>query len=320
MTKTLLEVKNLKKHFPIKGGLFRRTIGFVKAVDDISFTINESETVGLVGESGSGKSTAGLSILRLIEPTDGVLSFYGKDLRLLSHNELRAFRKIAAIIFQDPLSSLSPRKTVLDNMGEALLYHGLVKTREEMIEKVGSILKKIGLPQDAMFRYPHQFSGGQQQRISIGRAIGLEPKLLVCDEVVSALDQSIQAQILNLLLELKNSMGLSLLFVSHDLSVVRHTCDRILVMYRGKIVESGKTEEVFANPRHPYTQMLFASMPKRHPRDKKLLVKYPNEMNTKGSTGCPFFARCPVARAACKDFTPPLKNSGTQEHTYSCVH
>jgi len=271
----ILEVKNLKKYFPIRRGIFRKVTGHVKAVDDISFVVNEGQMVALVGESGSGKSTAGLSPIALLKPTSGEISFMGQNLKELSRKEELLFRQKAQIIFQDPLSSLSPRKTVLDNIGEALLYHGFVKNREEQVEAVSSILKKIGMRDDALLKYPHQFSGGQQQRISIGRAIAMGPKLIVCDEAVSALDVSIQAQILNLLHDLKEEFNLSYLFITHDLGIVRMSCDTVLVMYKGKIVERGSTEEVFENPRHPYTQMLLSSIPKAHPRLRACL-KSPN--------------------------------------------
>lgn len=265
----LLTVTNLKKYFPIRRGIFRRHVGDVKAVDGISFTIDAGEIVGLVGESGSGKSTVGRASIRLIEPTEGEICFLGENLRTASGDRLRSLRKEVQMVFQDPLASLNPRKTVLENIGEPLIYHKRVSSREEQIAAVKKILHAIGLPDSALDHYPHQFSGGQQQRLSIGRAIGLNPKLIICDEAVSALDLSIQAQILNLLRDLKSTLKLSYLFISHDLSVVRHFCDRILVMYQGKIVEEGLAEELFTNPKHPYAQLLLASIPKKHPREKK---------------------------------------------------
>lgn len=266
----LLTVTNLKKYFPIRRGILRRHGGDVKAVDGVSFTIDSGEVVGLVGESGSGKSTVGRTCIRLIEPTGGEISFLGEDLRGASGEKLRSLRKEVQMVFQDPLASLNPRKTVLENIGEPLLYHKRVASKEEQICVVRKILKEIGLPDSAIDHYPHQFSGGQQQRLSIGRAIGLNPKLIICDEAISALDLSIQAQILNLLRDLKSALKLSYLFISHDLSAVRHFCDRILVMSEGKIIEEGVAEEVFTHPRHPYTQLLVASIPKKHPREKKV--------------------------------------------------
>ncbi len=313
----LLEVKNLKKYFPVVKGIFRRKVGEIRAVDDISFLINEGEIVGLVGESGSGKSTAGRTAIRLLEPTEGEIHFLGKNFLSLSHKELRNSRQKIQMVFQDPLSSLNPRKTVLDNIGEALLYHHLVQNRAEQIEITASILKKIGLSPDVLGHYPHQFSGGQQQRISIGRAIAMHPKLIICDEAVSALDLSVQAQILNLLYDLKQSLKLSYLFISHDLSVVRSMCTRILVMYQGKIIESGPSEEVFEDPKHPYTRLLLSSIPQPFPggKPKKIHSLRALDVNNKG---CPFFGRCPVSKQECEHQFPPTKN--TETHSYSCIH
>lgn len=266
--KTILEVKNLKKYFPIFSGVFRRHTGDVRAVDGISFSVGEGQIVGLVGESGSGKSTACRAAIRLVEPTSGEISFLGEDILKMSERQLRHFRKSAQMVFQDPLSSLNPRKTILDNVGEALLYHKICATQEEMKDRVVDILKKVGLESDILYQYPHQFSGGQQQRISIGRALAFSPKLLVCDEVVSALDISIQAQILNLLYDLKTAFSLSILFVSHDLSIVKNFCDSILVMHQGKIVERGESAALFENPTHYYTKTLFSSLLKGHPKGR----------------------------------------------------
>lgn len=315
---TLLEVKNLKKYFPIHHGLLRRHVGDVKAVDDVSFSIEEGEIVGMVGESGSGKSTAGRTAIRLIEPTSGSIYFRGEDFCALSPKKLRLARQAIQMVFQDPYASLNPRKTVLENLGEALLYHRLVRSRDEQIHQVERVLEKIGMNRSVLDRYPHQFSGGQQQRLSIGRAIALRPKLVICDEAVSALDLSVQAQILNLLYELKQSMGLSYLFISHDLSVVQSICDRILVLYRGKIVESGPVEKIFNSPKHPYTKLLLSSIPKQHPsrqsaRAGTQITAPPSE------GGCPFYGRCPVSHANCQEKAPPIKLVD-QGHTYRCIH
>jgi peptide/nickel transport system ATP-binding protein/oligopeptide transport system ATP-binding protein len=261
----LLEVKGLKKYFPILAGIFRRQVGWVKAVDGVDFQIQEGKVLGIVGESGCGKSTTARAAIRLIEPTAGEVTFMGQDLLALSKKELKSIRKQIQIVFQDPYSSLNPRKNIVENIGEALIYHGIAKTLEERDDRVVEVLKSVGLSSDALWRYPHEFSGGQQQRICIGRAIALRPKLVVCDEAVSALDVSVQAQILNLLSELKDQFNLSYMFISHDLSIVRHISDDVIVLYRGKEVESAPVEELFENPKHPYTQELLAAIPKSHP-------------------------------------------------------
>ena len=262
--KKLLEVSELKKHFPIRKGIFRRCVGSVKAVDGISFHVGSGEIVGLVGESGSGKSTAGRAAIRLIEPTGGQTFFLGQNITQASSSQLRKLRPKVQMVFQDPLASLNPRKTILENVGESILFHKIVTTKKEQEDVTAHILQKVGISSAALNQYPHQFSGGQQQRISIGRALILRPELIICDEITSALDLSVQAQVLNLLMDLKKNFQLSYLLISHDLSVVRHLCDRILVMYQGKIVEEGHTEKVFNRPQHPYTQTLLNSIPTIH--------------------------------------------------------
>ncbi len=261
----LLDVHNLKKYFPIRRGILRRHVGDFKAVDDVSFSIHEGEVVGLVGESGSGKSTIGRCLIRLIEPTEGEIYFNGSAVRQLNGSSMRKLRQNIQMVFQDPLASLNPRKTVMENVGEALLFHKLVASKEEQQDKVVEMLGKVGLSSTLLNQYPHQFSGGQQQRLSIARALILRPKLLLCDEITSALDLSVQAQVLNLLYDLKKTFKLSYLIISHDLSVVRHLCDRVLVMYQGKIVESGETESIFESPQHEYTRKLLGSVLKRYP-------------------------------------------------------
>jgi phosphonate C-P lyase system protein PhnK len=262
----LLEVKELKKHFQRSSGFLRRAGEVRKAVDGVSFSLSEGEVLGIVGESGSGKSTLARAVIRLIEPTDGQVLFRGEDVRALSPAGLRRWRPKAQMVFQDPLASLNPRKTVGENIGEAALVHRVVATREEMRRQSAQSLERVGLTPSTIDSYPHQFSGGQQQRICIARALALKPELLICDEAVSALDVSIQAQILHLLMELKSEMKLSLIFISHDLRVVRYLSNRVLVMHQGKVVEEAPTEQLFSNPQHPYTRLLLSSSPAEMPR------------------------------------------------------
>lgn len=269
MNPPLLQVKNLKKYFPIFAGLFRKEVGVVKAVDGIDFTIQAGQVLGMVGESGCGKSTAARTAIRLLEPTAGESFFEGRSLFSMTKEQLKPIRKDIQMVFQDPYASLNPRKTIRENMGDALYYHHVALTREEQTECVAQTLQKVGLSPDAMGRYPHEFSGGQQQRICIGRALALNPKLIICDEAVSALDVSIQAQILNLLLELKKAFHLSYLFISHNLSVIRHVSDQIAVLYAGRIVESRPTDELFEDPHHAYTKTLLAAIPRIHPKRKE---------------------------------------------------
>lgn len=255
----VLEVKGLKKYFPIHNGVFQKEINLIKAVDDVSFAVSQGEILGVVGESGSGKSTLAKTAIALLKPTYGEILFMGEKIDYRS-NKLRSLRKDVQMVFQDPYSSLNPRKTIQISLTEALYYHGIVKDKQELTKRALEILDLIGLPKDSLDRYPHEFSGGQQQRICIGRAIALKPKLIVCDEAVSALDVSVQAQILNLLYNLKKELDLSYLFISHDLNVVRHFCDRILVMHFGRVVEEGNAKELFNDPKNSYTQALFASL------------------------------------------------------------
>jgi peptide/nickel transport system ATP-binding protein len=321
----ILKVSHLKKYFPVTAGIFRREVASVKAVNDVSFHLNEGEVLGIVGESGSGKSTVGRTAIRLIEPTEGSIQLLNHDLLALKKSELRAIRKDFQMIFQDPYASLNPRKTIGESIGEPLLYHGLVKNKKEQEDAVKLVLEQVGLSANYLYRYPHQFSGGQQQRICIGRAIALKPKLVVCDEALSALDVSVQAQIMNLLIELQQTLGLSYLFISHDLSIIRHISDRVLVMYLGKVMETGSTEAVFNNPKHPYTQALLSAIPKKHPLEKKerILLKgeIPSAMNP--PSGCPFRTRCPYAQPICA-LPPPKKvitdpKTQKNDHEYYCI-
>ena len=266
----LLSVRNLTKAFPIRGGLLKRQIGSVRAVDGVSFHIEPSETFGLVGESGCGKSTTGRCVLRLIEPSSGELIFEGKDVIALSGESLRALRRDIQIIFQDPYASLNPRMTIGAIIGEALTIHGLAASRQKYEERIVHLLETVGLQADHMTRYPHEFSGGQRQRIGIARAIAVEPKLIICDEPVSALDVSIQAQIVNLLIDLQRDMGISFLFISHDMAVVERVSHRVAVMYLGQIVEIGPRRAIFENPQHPYTKKLMSAVPIADPARRHL--------------------------------------------------
>ncbi|NLJ83580.1 MAG: dipeptide ABC transporter ATP-binding protein [Halanaerobiaceae bacterium] len=315
----LLEVKNLKKYFPVKAGVLRKTVAHVKAVDGVSFHINEGETLGLVGESGCGKSTTGHTILRLLEATGGEVIFDGKDVLSLNRREMREIRKEMQIIFQDPYASLNPRMTVGEIIAEPLIIHKLVKNKEERREKVAWLLDSVGLTADHMSRFPHEFSGGQRQRIGIARALAVNPRLIIADEPVSALDVSIQAQVINLLQDLQKKFSLTYLFIAHDLSVVKHISDRIGVMYLGKIVELADKDELFNNPLHPYTKALLSAIPVPDPEHKKerIILKgdVPNPVNP--PKGCPFHPRCPSAKDICKQVVPELKDYGNG-HFASC--
>lgn len=319
MPHPLLTVNNLKKYFPVSEGILRRKVADVKAVDGVSFSVEQGEVVGVVGESGSGKSTVGRSAIRLIEPTAGEITYNGKDLLAMDHRALMHVRREIQMVFQDPYASLNPRRSVGDSIGEALTYHRIVKNHREKVDRVAEVLELVGLSPEVMVRYPHEFSGGQQQRICIGRAIAVDPKLIICDEAVSALDISVQAQILNLFIELKKKLGLSYLFISHDLSVVRHVCDRVIVMYLGKVMESATTDELFSNPKHPYTRALLSAIPVNHPDEKKVRIKLVGEIPTALSppSGCPFRTRCPFAREECAQ-VPPAKQVG-ESHSYHCI-
>jgi oligopeptide/dipeptide ABC transporter ATP-binding protein len=291
----------------------------VKAVDDVSFEIAPGETLGLVGESGCGKTTVGRTLLRLLEPTEGAIHFEAEDVRTAGGVALRRMRRHMQIIFQDPYASLNPRMSVADIVGEGLKVHGLVSSRRELEGKVRNLLERVGLDPVYVNRYPHEFSGGQRQRIGIARALSLNPKFIVCDEAVSALDVSIQAQIINLLMDLRDEFGLAFLFVAHDLSVVEHISHRVAVMYLGKIVEIAETGDLFDRPKHPYTRSLLSAVPRADPRRPKermvLTGDVPSPINP--PSGCPFHTRCPVVTDRCKTEAPPLR-TGTRGHAYTC--
>jgi oligopeptide/dipeptide ABC transporter ATP-binding protein len=303
----LLTVNNLKKYFTIKRGLFSRTAGYVRAVDEVSLYIDDNEVLGLVGESGCGKTTVGKTILRLIEPTAGEILFQGNSILSLSESMFMPFRRNMQIIFQDPLSSLNPRMSVGSIIEEPFIIHR-VGAKPDRKEKVIKILDKVGLPSNIVNRYPHEFSGGQRQRIGIARALALNPKLIIADEPVSALDVSIQAQIINLMIELKKELNLSYLFISHDLSVVKHISDRIAVMYLGKIVEIGPSNDIYRNPCHPYTKALLSVVPtpKIKRKHKAIILEGDIPSPSNPPSGCTFHTRCPVLKEECKVTTPEL--------------
>jgi len=332
----ILVVENLVKHYPIRHGIVPRVVGYVRAVDDVSFSISRGKTLGLVGESGCGKTTTGRTILRLIEPTSGRVTFDGKDVFSLTEREMRALRCEMQIIFQDPYGSLNPRMTVGAMLEEPILVHGINHRDETTAEKLNGdakasnrrrareraveLLKLVGLSAEHANRYPHEFSGGQRQRIGIARALTVEPKMIVCDEAVSALDVSIQAQILNLLRDLQQQFGLTYLFIAHDLAVVKHISDRVAVMYLGEIVEEAATEEIFDNPRHPYTQALLSSIPIPVPRNTRSQISLEGDVPSPVNPpeGCRFHSRCPIAIDECKSARPPLIEI-TPGHRVACI-
>jgi oligopeptide transport system ATP-binding protein len=316
---SLLEVKDLKVHFPVKAGLLQRSHDTVKAVDGVSFNIAPGETLGLVGESGCGKSTLGRAIMRLVEPTAGEIILNGENITRLSNTELRPLRRKFQMIFQDPFGSLNPRMTVEDIVGEALDIHGLAETRAARGKRVAELLTAVGLDAGYMNRYPHEFSGGQRQRIGIARALAVEPELIICDEPVSALDVSVQAQIINLLRDLQQKHGLAYLFIAHDLAVVEHISHRVMVMYLGKIVEQAEAREIIRSPRHPYTQALISAVPEVDPDSKRRRIVLPGDVPSPihPPEGCPFHPRCPVAESRCKTEVPLIRKIG-KDHQAAC--
>ena len=313
MSEPLLEIHNLRNHFPVYGGIFKKKVANVYAVDGVSLSVNPGETVGLVGESGCGKSTLGRTILKLYKPTAGEISFEGKDITNYSTSEMRPVRRDLQVIFQDPYESLNSRHTIGKIIEEPMLIHN-IGTPASRKQKTMDLLKKVGLQDSAYHRYPHEFSGGQRQRIGIARAISLEPKLIICDEPVSALDVSIQSQVMNLLIDLQKEMGLAYIFIAHDLSVVRHISDKVAVMYLGKIVEYTDADTIYENPLHPYTKALISAIPEPDPGKKKdrIILKGDVPSPIDPPSGCNFHTRCPYATDKCKTESPELKNYGEE--------
>ncbi|BAI74352.1 peptide/nickel transport system ATP-binding protein (plasmid) [Azospirillum sp. B510] len=316
----LLSVRNLEKRFPVRGGLLQRPVGWVKAVDDLSFDLNRGEVLGLVGESGSGKTTAGRGILRLIEPTAGSIRFDGREITGLDKAGMRALRRRMQIVFQDPYASLDPRQRVREVIGEALTIHG-IGTRADRRDRVAALLEKVGLGADAMDRFPHEFSGGQRQRIGIARALAVEPDFIVADEPVSALDVSVQAQVVNLLGDLQRELGLAVLFIAHDLAVVRYISDRVAVMYLGRLMEIAPSDTLYERPRHPYSMALLSAAPAPDPDapKRRLLLEgdLPSPMNP--PSGCVFRTRCPFALPACAEPEARTLREVAPGHSVACV-
>jgi oligopeptide transport system ATP-binding protein len=310
----LLEVQNLRVDFPVNRSLFGRAKAFVRAVDDVSLTIAPGETVGLVGESGCGKTTLGRALLKLIEPTAGRIVLEGDEITRLTSRQMRPRRRRVQMIFQDPYNSLNPRMTVADIIGEALDIHSLAANAAARRERTATLLKDVGLDPSHARRYPHEFSGGQRQRIGIARALAVDPKLIVCDEPVSALDVSVQAQIINLLQDLQQQRGIAYLFIAHDLAVVEHISRRILVMYLGRVVESGEARAVCRGPKHPYTQALLSAVPVVDPDSKRKRIVLPGDVPSPMDppSGCPFHPRCPIAEERCRTELPRLRAVGPE--------
>lgn len=321
LSDNLVSVRNLKKYFPIKSGLIKRQKGSVKAVDNVTFDIRRGKVLGIVGESGCGKSTLGRTMLRLLDPTEGQVEYAGKNIYQMGKKEINHMRTKMQIIFQDPYSSLNPRLPIYEIVGEAMLQHGIAKTKKEMKEKSVEIISKCGLFPEQADRYPHQFSGGQRQRICIARALAVNPEFIVCDEAVSALDVSIQSQIINLLKDAQEDFGLTYLFISHDLSVVKFISDEVAVMYLGQIVEKGSKKDIFANPLHPYTEALLSAVPSfdpsAHQNKKRIILKGDIPSPANPPNGCRFHTRCNYAKDVCKEEIPAYKEI-TNEHFAMC--
>ena len=310
---SVIQVTDLVKHFPVRGGVLNRVVGKVHAVNGVSFDIRRGETVGIVGESGCGKSTLGKALIRLHDPTSGSIRYDGREITGLSHHEMMEIRRKMQIIFQDPYSSLNPRLTIRAMLREAIRFHGVVPPAE-MDDYITELIRTVGLRPDAAEKFPHEFSGGQRQRIGIARALSVKPEFIIADEPVSALDVSIQAQVLNLMMDLKEQFGLTLMFISHDLKVVEHFCDRVLVMYLGHVVEELPTDDLHARARHPYTRALLGANPIDDPSERRPLTVLQGDVPSpfKPPTGCPFQTRCPRVHDRCRESMPPLVDHGAE--------
>ncbi|SPN73803.1 Glutathione import ATP-binding protein GsiA,dipeptide transporter ATP-binding subunit,ABC-type oligopeptide transport system, ATPase component,nickel import ATP-binding protein NikE,ABC transporter [Chlamydia serpentis] len=317
---TLVQATSLTKYYYKRSFWFQGKAITNRALDDVSFSLHSKHAIGLIGESGSGKSTLALSLAGLLPLTSGFLTFNGIPIRLNSRHGRHQLRSQVRLVFQNPQASLNPRKTILDSLGHSLLYHKLIQ-KEDLLPTVAEYLNLVGLSEDYFYRYPHQLSGGQQQRVSIARALLGAPQLIICDEIVSALDLSIQAQILNMLVQLQKKLSLTYLFISHDLAVVRSFCSEVLIMYKGQIIERGSTERIFSNPRHPYTRMLLNSQLPETPDQRNVtpaLQEYLKDRSEPLSVGCSFYNRCPQRQESCKSI--PLPEKGDPYHTYRCIH
>jgi oligopeptide/dipeptide ABC transporter ATP-binding protein len=314
----LVEVKGLRKYFPITGGILKRTVGQVKAVDDLTFDIYKGETLGIVGESGSGKSTMGRTLMRLLDPTEGQILFQGDDISHISNSKMRKYRRDMQMVFQDPYASLNQRMSVGELIVEPMYVHGMYTNRERKLRAI-KLLETVGLPSEAMAKYPHEFSGGQRQRIGIARALAINPQLIIADEPVSALDVSVQSQVLNLMSDLQDEFNLTYLFIAHDLSVVKHISDRVAVMYLGRIMEISPKKDLYANPMHPYTQALLSAVPVPDPKAKRERIILQGDLPSPSNppSGCVFRTRCPEAHERCKIDIPSLTHMGNG-HYVAC--